>query len=68
MDREVIMLMNKAHDDYLVNYLVKMELSHMHYRNDHYKDLVNKIVVVEVLYHFQLKEHNVMMDMMLDYY
>jgi hypothetical protein len=40
----------------------------MHYHNDHHENLVNKIVVVEVQYHFQLKEHNVMMEMMVDYY
>jgi hypothetical protein len=40
----------------------------MHYHNDHRENLWNKIVVVEVQYHFQLKEHNVLMEMMLDYY
>jgi predicted thioredoxin/glutaredoxin len=61
---EVMMLKNDDHDDYVMNYLVKMELFHMHYHNDHHENLVNKIVVVEVRYHFQQKVHNVMMEEM----
>jgi len=68
IDHEEMMWKNNDQDDYVVNYLVKMELFHMHYHNDHPENLVNKIVVVEVQYHFQLKEHTVMMEMMLDYY
>jgi len=53
IDRQEMILMNNDQDDYLMCYLVKMELFHMHYHNDHHEDLVNKIVVFEVQYHFQ---------------
>jgi hypothetical protein len=68
--REVMTLMNNDQDEYdsVANYWGKMELYHMHYHSDHRENLGNKIVVVEVQYHFQLKEHNVLMEMMLDYY
>lgn len=35
-----------------------MELFHKHYHIDQYENLENRIVVVEVRYHFRRKEHN----------